>query len=355
MSARRHFSFLFAALFSHVCSGLGFGDVSYLLVQGPFGIANAVETFKWQVNYSPGQLVTGQDLLNAVFGSPTASGQYTTTGAYPDTYNYLTSSSEHLLGAGYLNFYGSLLLESLTVDGNKVAQTTNFSSSWSYYYDPSGPVTTQTNPPNGNWYYAEVGQGSRQLTNGSFDGWVFGLNGGPPDYSAPLIEGVVNLPQASNFPAATWAANNGLSPGNSLPGADPDGDGKINLLEFATDDNPNNPGASGRMVTKFWTIGGQHVFTLTMPVRTGAIFSGAGDQVSAAIDGVIYEIQGTDDLVAGFTSSVAVSEVTGTDATNIQAGLPMLDSGWTYRTFRKSASAVSSPASFLRLKVTSSS
>ncbi|MEI6535367.1 MAG: hypothetical protein WCN98_08520 [Verrucomicrobiaceae bacterium] len=344
MIFRRHFALICALLLFLLSICGAEGAVSYLLVQGPFG-GGAVVTYKWQVEYDPGQLLSGQDLLNVIFGTPAVTGTYGISGP-----PYLTSSSGSM-GAGYINFgtvsVPSLFVESFTVGGKTVAQPNDYSKTWSYY---EGIIY-----PDGNslWLYANTGPQGRLLADGSFDGFVFGADSGDPNYTPPSITGVENIPKASNFPAATWAANNGLSPGNSLPGADPDGDGKINLLEFATDDNPNSPSASGRMVTKFWMIGGQHVFTLTMPVRNGAIFSGAGDQVSAAIDGVIYEIQGTDDLVAGFTGSVAVSEVTGTDATNIQAGLPMLDSGWTYRTFRKSASAVSSPASFLRLKVTS--
>jgi hypothetical protein len=53
---------------------------------------------------------------------------------------------------------------------------------------------------------------------------------------------------------------------------------------------------------------------------------------------VIYRVQGSDALVAPW--NLVISEVTGPDATNIQAGLPGLsvvpgDTGsWSYRTFR---------------------
>ncbi|MEI6535517.1 MAG: hypothetical protein WCN98_09275, partial [Verrucomicrobiaceae bacterium] len=97
------------------------------------------------------------------------------------------------------------------------------------------------------------------------------------------------------------------------------------------------------------------VFTLTVPVRSGATFSGTNDQVSVAIDGVIYTIQGTTDLTAGYTNVVPVSEVTGTDATTIQTGMPTLDAGWSYRAFRATGyTVVSNPYVFLRLKVTAS-
>ncbi|MEI6536689.1 MAG: hypothetical protein WCN98_15190, partial [Verrucomicrobiaceae bacterium] len=165
---------------------------------------------------------------------------------------------------------------------------------------------------------------------------------------------------AGNFviinPYNAWAASKGLTGGNAAQTADPDGDGRINLLEFATNDDPNSGNASGKQKAAVGTVSTQQVFTLTVPVRTGATFSGTNDQVSAAIDGVIYTIQGTTDLVAGFTNTVVpVSEVTGGDATAIQTGMPALESGWTYRTFRATGYTVSgSPFVFLRLKVTAS-
>ena len=52
---------------------------------------------------------------------------------------------------------------------------------------------------------------------------------------------------------------------------------------------------------------------------------------------------------------VPVSEVTGGDATAIQTGMPALDSGWSYRTFRATGYTVAgNPYVFLRLKVTAS-
>ena len=90
--------------------------------------------------------------------------------------------------------------------------------------------------------------------------------------------------------------------------------------------------------------------TLTLPVRTGASFSGAAEQVSAAIDGVTYRIQGGDTLAAPW--SLAIAEVTGADATAIQAGLPALSTGWTYRTFRSPGTvADGDPSDFLRAGV----
>ena len=96
-------------------------------------------------------------------------------------------------------------------------------------------------------------------------------------------------------------------------------------------------------------MGGAQVLTLTLPVRTGAVFSGATEQVSAPVDGIVYRIQGSDDLN---TFALVISEVTGADATAIQAGLPTLSTGWTYRTFRTPGTMVDGdPQDFIRARV----
>jgi hypothetical protein len=45
--------------------------------------------------------------------------------------------------------------------------------------------------------------------------------------------------------------------------------------------------------------------------------------------------------------------VTGADATAIQAGLPALDFGWSYKTFRTDGHAGNDASDFIRVKVTS--
>ncbi|MEO5917650.1 MAG: autotransporter-associated beta strand repeat-containing protein [Luteolibacter sp.] len=149
----------------------------------------------------------------------------------------------------------------------------------------------------------------------------------------------------------TWADLKGLTGADRLDSADPDKDGRNNLAEFAFDGNPLSGASDGKLVGKIGTVGGNNVLTLTVPVRTGAVFSDDGtthEEVSALIDGVIYRIQGADEL-ATWTNNV--TEVTGTDATTIQAGLPSLSTGWTYRTFRVPGSVFGKPTDFIRAKV----
>jgi hypothetical protein len=65
----------------------------------------------------------------------------------------------------------------------------------------------------------------------------------------------------------------------------------------------------------------------TLPVRDGAVFSGPGDLVSAPVDGIIYQIQGSANLLDFTTATIA--EVTPAHS----AGLPALSTGWSYRSF----------------------
>jgi len=168
----------------------------------------------------------------------------------------------------------------------------------------------------------------------------------------------------STTPFADWALAKGLdgSAGKENgPTDDPDHDGRSNLAEFAFDGNPLNGANDGKVVGKVATLlsNGDRVLTLTLPVRRGAVFSGATEQVSALIDGVIYTIQGSNTLDSA-SWTLAVTEITGTDAIAIQAGLPALSdlnndslTDWTYRTFRSPGTVTSGgPHAFLHAKVT---
>ena len=165
------------------------GAVSYLMIQGPFGSGGSTQTLKWQVNYNAGTLVTGYDLLKAVFGTPVAAGTY--DDAFFTTYNYFTSGNS-TQGAGFIDFGGgSYFTESFTLGGTKVAQTTDYATGWNYYAAGGSYA-------NGTWAYSNDGITTRTLTDGSFDGWVYGNT-----YPSATITGSGTAPLASNFTSAT--------------------------------------------------------------------------------------------------------------------------------------------------------
>ena len=157
-------------------------------------------------------------------------------------------------------------------------------------------------------------------------------------------------------PFALWAATPafGLSVGNQGKSADPDGDGLNNITEFALDGNPGSGKASGKVVGKVATVSGNKTLVLTLPVRAGTTFTAPGaptnsQLVSAAVDGLVYKIQSGTGL-ASWTQ--AVSEVTGSDKTAIETGLPALSgTGWAYRTFRSPVPVTGNPKEFLRAAV----
>ena len=164
---------------------------------------------------------------------------------------------------------------------------------------------------------------------------------------------------AAFVPYTAWAFATALtgSPGSDTdpdPAADPDHDARTNLEEFGFDGNPLKGTADGKVAGKVLTLpsAGTKVFALTLPLRNGTTFSGTTEQVSANIDGIVYTIQGSATLDTA-TWTLAVSEILGADAAAIQAGMPALSTGWTYRTFRTAGSV---PAegnhNFLRAKVT---
>jgi autotransporter-associated beta strand protein len=113
--------------------------------------------------------------------------------------------------------------------------------------------------------------------------------------------------------------------------ANPDADEYFNLVEFARDGNPHSGGNDGKMVAKLASVSGTSYFTLTLPIRIGATFSGTGEKVSAAVDGIIYRIQGSTDLVE-FTTRPVIEVIPA-----LSAAMPALNSGWEYRTFRLDA------------------
>jgi hypothetical protein len=167
-------------------------------------------------------------------------------------------------------------------------------------------------------------------------------------YTFDETTGILTLASASAYD--DWATAKGLTVANNAKGDDPDNDGNNNLFEFAFDGNPLSATNDGKIVGKIGTVGVDQVMTLTLPVRTGAIFSASsGDQLSALIDAITYRIEGDSDL--GGTFANTINEVTTGDESTIQAGLPTLSTGWTYRTFRDAGTVPTVPKVFLRAKV----
>jgi len=165
----------------------------------------------------------------------------------------------------------------------------------------------------------------------------------------------VILTVAALTPYELWINSFGAitNPADRLKGANPDKDELNNQGEFALDGNPASGAATGKVVAKIAPVGGVNALTLTLPVRSGAILDPAdpaGGELGLikAADAVSYRIQASDQLL---NWTLTVSEVTGADAANIQAGLPALNAGWVYRSFRSPGPVAGDPLEFMRIFV----
>lgn len=160
-------------------------------------------------------------------------------------------------------------------------------------------------------------------------------------------------------PFDTWAASAGLSGNAALKTADPDGDGFINLLEFATNSNPNPASGGGsagpRVYPLMFTIGADKALTYTIAVRKNAAFSASGSAQTAIMDQVKYTVEASNELTNW--KVVPVAEVTGQTATDIRSALgtkltvPPLGADWEWHTFRTDGGSATDPNDFIRLKV----
>ena len=156
-------------------------------------------------------------------------------------------------------------------------------------------------------------------------------------------------------PYSAWAIENGLTAGvNDGKLQDPDNDGVTNVVEFATDGVPwdGQGNTTIRSIITDVDSGAPVVkaLTITLPVRAGTVFSGPGDLVSAAVDGIIYRIQSSADL--GDFTAPNVTEVTDNAAILTELALPALSGpGWTYRTFRAPGTPGTDAKEFIRIAV----
>jgi autotransporter-associated beta strand protein len=161
----------------------------------------------------------------------------------------------------------------------------------------------------------------------------------------------VQLKVVSATPFDAWIKTFGIAnPADRTKSANPDGDSLNNLGEFATDGNPTSGLSSGKIVGKIAPVGGVNAMTLTLPVRNGTVLdpadpAGGEFGLKQTADGLFYKIQASDGLGAW---TLAVTEVNGPDATAIQLGLPALNPGWTYRTFRSPGPVAGDPVEFMR-------
>lgn len=151
----------------------------------------------------------------------------------------------------------------------------------------------------------------------------------------------------SNFAFDRWISTFTTisDPEDQLATADPDDDGATNLEEFAFGGNPEDSAdqGGGQVQTADANADTLKDITLTLEVRSDAVFSPSGnDLVSGLTDELTYRIEGSTDL-ANWDS--AVSEV----IPHIGTGSPT--SGYVFKTFRLDAGNGLTGKGFLRASV----
>jgi len=162
--------------------------------------------------------------------------------------------------------------------------------------------------------------------------------------SNALVSSVTSTPVFVDTPYRSWAAARGLNPGvNDGFLDDPDGDGHANIKEFALDGDPLSSTSDGKQRVLIEELSGTNFLTYTFPVRSGALFALNGE-LSATVDGVAYSIAGSVDLIT-FGDHVVEQFPA------LETGLPALNAGWSYRTFRWSHALTDVTGEFIRLRI----
>ncbi len=171
-----------------------------------------------------------------------------------------------------------------------------------------------------------------------------GFTAGPGVWSVSQSGSSLMLNYTVANPYQDWTTLHNLG---ALSGAndDPDGDGRTNLLEFALNSDPAAGAGAGsdKANPAVATLYGFPALTFTIPVRDGVTFSGATELVGQDAT-VKYHIQASTDL-ADWT--LDVDPVTPA----LDAGLPALDSGWSYKTFRVASPVGSEDRIFMHVIV----
>ncbi|WP_193212754.1 hypothetical protein [Luteolibacter marinus] len=161
---------------------------------------------------------------------------------------------------------------------------------------------------------------------------------------------VSNLEVTYIDPYTLWIEDTGLTDEEDrLPDADPDGDGRNNIEEFALATDPEVSDVPVVYSAVGNTNAGgppESVFVMTTPVRSGAEFSPDGGDQIATQDGANYRVEGSFELL---TWEAAVTEVSPNNF--FQVGLPELPEGWEYRSFRVPGQTTDTPRAFLRVRV----
>ncbi|MCW1923672.1 autotransporter-associated beta strand repeat-containing protein [Luteolibacter arcticus] len=184
---------------------------------------------------------------------------------------------------------------------------------------------------------------------------VLGANAYIVDYADAAVDGTALTLTVTEAPELTpylvWSdsyAPQIPNSANRVPTADPDQDGRTNLMEFALNGNPASNSDSGKMTVSAVDsndAGSDNDLTLTLAVRDGAVAAAGPDgSITLTVGDIVYTIQGSQNLVDW---NKAISEVTPASVL-----VPAASPGWTARTFQVTDSNGLPEGRFMRVGIT---
>lgn len=198
------------------------------------------------------------------------------------------------------------------------------------------------------WYPSANGGGRSLVTRSTSPDYL--TYDQPAHWAITGTEG--GTPGASeNVAYDAWIAGYpSLNGPDTLPGADPDGDGLSNAGEFGFDGNPGNGSDKGKIF--ILTADGDDSqdtapeLILTVAMRAGASFPASGAPLlSSPVDGIAYRVEGSMGLTS-FTTQVNLET-----SPLSTGGLPVPTTGWEYRSFSLEGSNALQGKGFLRAGV----
>jgi len=193
---------IFAALI--LVAGHSQAAVSYFMLMGDFDESGSMQTYKWAVNYTSGTLLTGKDLMDAIFGVPVP-------GTGDDEGLSIASNGDFTVKTS-----GDYLL-SFSYQGQELADNGFDESWWSYAALGSYSSTFQGETYEGDygasWESAGSGFSGRSLVDGSFDGWIFTPY--DPDTFVPMFP-ITGTPTAADFSGPDTIVVNIPEPGKGV-------------------------------------------------------------------------------------------------------------------------------------------